>query len=217
MEVRFARLVLTVTAFATIAFTQVAPAQTIVWSQLPDYDPPYAPGSVVTTQRCADDIQFDAEQSITGLNWWGGTYNGDLVDTFRVRFYEDASGLPGTVLFEEDVMPTSALTGEILPGDPGPDEYLFSADLLQTFVAEASTTYWVEVAGYYVEGEHGAFGWSSSNSALGDGNDVGVFWSHSQETWNTGLPDRALQLTIPEPGSLALLIFAAPTLLRRRR
>ncbi|MCH7814417.1 MAG: hypothetical protein IID40_10405, partial [Planctomycetes bacterium] len=60
----------------------------VVWFQ-PHVEPPEAQGSNWNTQNIADDVEFDSETSITSLRWWGGTFSGTDVQTFRVRFYAD--------------------------------------------------------------------------------------------------------------------------------
>ncbi|HUU82782.1 MAG TPA: hypothetical protein VM243_04680 [Phycisphaerae bacterium] len=166
-----------------------------VWSQEHEI-PPNAHGANWNTQNLADDVAFGQEQSITSIRWWGGTYNGPLVETFRVQFYEDSDGLPGIVAYEQNVTPgSSTLTGENIPGDV--PEYVFEADLPSAFTAGAGATYWFEVVGYNTEG-HGVFGWSTSATppAL-NGNNAAAFRTMPTNPWRTdpSVGDRAFVLT----------------------
>jgi hypothetical protein len=173
-----------------------------VWSQLPDDANPASPAantSLDITERAVDNIEFLADQDISGIRWWGGWCGAGAptIEEFRVRFYDSitAGGSTSNVIYEETVMPVSVTaTGATLPC--GAAEEVFEADLPLVFPASANTTYWVEVVGIF--GDGGVFNITNASSASGmaepDGDGDSLHWSFGFSQWLTDFPDRAFEL-----------------------
>ena len=114
-----------------------------------DADLEAGPSGIV--QRVADTFVLPVDAVVTGFNWWGG-YSDDIgapaADDFRIKIYADASGLPGTLLYDEHIgnNRTRWLTDRIITSGSGNvPEYAYLASLTESFAAEAGVTYWFSI------------------------------------------------------------------------
>ena len=64
----------------------------------------------------------------------------DNGSSVHIKILDDASGIPGTYLYQEDQTPSSWTL-------ESPDIYRIHCQLTTPFVAQANTTYWIGVAG----------------------------------------------------------------------
>ncbi len=169
------------------------------------------------------------ETTITGINWWGGCYppvggTCDPATKFEIEILSDSSGTPGIPL---DVAPVvsgnQTLTGKLIGGSSGWDEYAYSASVGPWTNLSANTTYWLDILETSHEfGDSTTWGWETTSSAPPgatleqQNSDTGVW---------TSLPEQlAFQIigsptpTVPEPGFFGLVggALGALALLRRR-
>jgi hypothetical protein len=134
-------------------------------------------------------------------------------ETIRVRFYADATGLPGDVLYEESfVNPPRSWTGMYVALSPLRKEYLFDLSLASCFQVEAGVGYWLEVA--QIGDINSLFRWEHSNTAGGFAVQfpLGTPWRLSANP-----SQLAYELWTPEPCSGALLSLGLALCLRHRR
>lgn len=81
-------------------------------------------GNEMTAWIQSEDFVLATGQTVTGINFWsiedpGGTFSGTL--TYLI--YDDAGGLPGSVLFQGELVPTRTGTGRVALGFY--DEYYY--------------------------------------------------------------------------------------------
>lgn len=133
----------------------------------------------------ADDFS-GLSSAIDSLNWWGIDfyYDGsawsactktDLV--FDVIFYQDGSGMPGTIQHQEVVTATRIATTELFAGAP---VYKYSADLA-TPVSMASG--WVSIVGHADTSGACWFLWNSSTTPPTNGSG---YMEYDGSTWAAG-------------------------------
>lgn len=109
--------------------------------------------------RVADDFKIVTGTSITSICWYGFYFNynstigctpsgGDSADSWKVTFYNDASGLPGTVIGSPQ---TLGVVGKV---DTGVDitylaranrRYQYTATLPNAVAVTPGTCYWIEI------------------------------------------------------------------------
>lgn len=100
----------------------------------------------------ADNFMLDADAQITDVHWYG-FYEVPLnpLDTsvdFRLRFYADASGLPGTLLYDQLVAAAVANSTMAVTGGSFVDSmiYEFTADPIDPLSVNAGETLWISLA-----------------------------------------------------------------------
>ncbi|MBD3348936.1 MAG: hypothetical protein GF400_07050 [Candidatus Eisenbacteria bacterium] len=148
--------------------TEWQPAKEVVvkWSQLPDLE-----GNAVSSEWCddialitdmADDFYCEDGNPIVALEWWAteyncGTYGPPIpIDYFIVRFYADAGGSPGGLLYEEQV---DTWTEEYTAGGDMYSEFHYSADLPVAFLQQAANTYWLQIQAHHTRTDYCQWGW----------------------------------------------------------
>ena len=174
--------------------------------------------------RIADDFAFSTPQTIRQITWWG-CYGGDDFPThppigddyMRIRIYDPRpeDELPGNILYEQTLInPSRVATGNIIdiPGDP--PEYRYQSDLATPFVAEAGSTYWLEIAQLGISDS--LFRWETTDTGSENDstsiNDIYLDWTPSP-----GIAF-AFQLSdTPEPHAIVLLGLGFLAIARIRR
>jgi hypothetical protein len=135
-----------------------------------------------------------------------------LTETIRIRFYDDAGGLPGTVLWEEPFAnPPRLATGFGIATGPGPPEFRYQVDFQHCFAPTVGAPYWIEIAQL---GDLGSrFRWENSNTPgeFAVQFPIGTPWHLAAST-----AQMAYELRTPEPCSGALLLLGLVSCLRRR-
>ncbi|MFO0974611.1 MAG: hypothetical protein U1A27_14395 [Phycisphaerae bacterium] len=199
-----------------------ARGQLTLYQQLPDRNFGQASDTLfrsdsgpITASQVADDFAIPAGGSVCGVNWWG-FYGGSFVqfdppppagdETMRVRFYENAAGLPGAVLAEHTLLnPTRQWTGQMLMFDsPFRREYLYRAALPSCFAAAAGVTYWFEVV--QVGDVNSYFRWETAPPG---NNRFAVLFPPGTPWRISGQPDDfAFRLLTPEPTGGFLMLLA---------
>jgi hypothetical protein len=144
--------------------------------------------------RTADNFTLARATTITDVHWWGfqSSFVSPFNDNFTFTFYADSAGTPGSVLLAT----SGSLTMSPIPAS---SVIFYSSDLSAPFSAAASATYWLSI---FDSGSGASWLWLQAN-ASGDGALQGFVGGGFPTTRNLG--DRALQLTAPEPATLALL------------
>jgi hypothetical protein len=117
------------------------------WSEPPDPD-----GTVGTSEimiemdfesELVNDFVLDTANGISDVMWWGFYWHyapGDpLVDSFNLRFYEDAGGLPGEIL-AEFIIDHNCDETYVFESSLGTPAYEYHAPVV--FGAMADETYW---------------------------------------------------------------------------
>lgn len=167
--------------------------------------------------------RFPGPQLPTCRTAWWSFYGSSLAqqvepppvnETIRIRFYDDASGLPGSVLWEEQFAnPTRQATGFSIATGPGPAEFKYQVDFVNCFTPAAGTAVWIEIA--QLGALNSRFRWENSNTP---GEYAVQFPIGSPWHLTTGSGQMAYELRTPEPCSGALLgLGFAYCLLRRAR
>jgi len=213
--------ILLLAVFALMAFTG---AQASVYSQAlnlnNDGGPFSSPG-----QQIADAFQLSSAASLSTLDWYGDNFANAFPSTvaFTINLYADAGGIPANSPFSsQSVTATAVDTGmsELDCCSPFAEIFLFNATLPSAVALSANTTYWLSILD--VSGSPNVFRWANGTTTwAGDFNNACC----APGSWiNIGPPrDQAAYdlnpVTVPEPGSLALLgsgVVAAAGMLRRK-
>jgi PEP-CTERM motif len=172
-----------------------------------------------------DDFSLSKTSNVTSASWngfiWDTSGNDAGIQSgafWYVYFFSDASGVPGTNIYQQVVTPTMThLASDTFDGQPV-EVYNFSATLPVDFTADANKTYWF-VPLLVQPNFSPLFSWSPSTVVV-DGSSI-------QEPipsggYNVKLGDRAFSLSgsaVPEPLTLSLFGagLAGAAALRRRK
>jgi hypothetical protein len=135
-------------------------------------------------------------------------------ETLRVRFYDEAAGLPGSELLSQTFdNPPRIFTGFTVSGDPRRREYRYEFHLSPCLAAAPGTAYWVEIS--QISDPDSIFRWEGSNTPgqYAVQFPIGAPWQVV-----TGSGQIAYELWTPEPTSLFLAgAGVLGAVLRRRR
>ncbi len=172
-------------------------------------------------QLVADKFILNTDLPVCRILWWGA-YGSSLdqvpepaptTETMRIRFMEDAGGLPGQVLDNFVIVnPLRQATGFSIATGPGPPEYRYTAELSSCLAPQTGVAYWLEIAQF--GDQTSRFRWEASNT----GGEFAVrFPIDTPYRLVGGLGQLAYELRTPEPCSGALMALAAGYLLWRGR
>jgi hypothetical protein len=177
-------------------------------SALVVFDQPFDPGlagafSNSGGQEWQDDFTLPVDAFITGITWFGYYFGSDLVSSeasinFRLRFFDDDSGLPGVVIYDSTASAQVQTTGQQVESglSTGQMIYQYVYDGLPQIPILAGEKAWVSVAEYdRLTEDIGATQWLWCYSTLGPG---GAWDNAFTLEDNTTDP-------IPEPGTILLL------------
>jgi len=120
----------------------------------------------------ADDFTLTNSSRLESIAWWG-FYSSTVDGTFDVALYEDASGLPGTVIFSETgVSPTITNTGDDWSGF---DVYLheFALDSADYLLLDSGSSYWLSL--HRVGGTASTY-WLCDSGGLSAASNNGTSW-----------------------------------------
>lgn len=175
-------------------------------------------------QQLADDFTFSAAgpttiRRVSWLGFYGSSFESPpppppQTETFRIRFYLPrlADGLPGNVFFEDTIAdPARTPTGQIIGVGAGPPEFSYQVDLATPLSLQPDTPYWIEIV--QLGGLDSHFRWE--NAFVDQSGHA--FKNSAFPDWQLVAPgDLAFSLsTIPEPQTLALIIFGVAMLSRK--
>jgi len=145
-------------------------------TQAPDHDELYdsdaTAGPQGIVQLIANDFALTQPERITGLRWWGGySYDPGVpsTDDFTIRIFGEANGLPGQLLYQEQVGAdvNRTATGHTIHSAIGDfDEFAYRAALASPFDAQPGVTYWLVISNN-TAGHPAVWGWEESNEGSG--------------------------------------------------
>ena len=132
-------------------------------------------GYQYSSQEMADDFSLAAAATINVVNWQGSYYVTDVVgnESFTVRFYTDAFGLPSASPFVSQVVSVNVIdSGADLIGK---NLYNYSANIV-TVALDAGVTYWLSI---YSNESPTNYAWANSADGSIDGvvRFAGLEWS----------------------------------------
>jgi hypothetical protein len=204
-----------ITCLCTVAYS--AQSQNILWDQGPTQGTPYANAwSSDSSQNFAEKVQFTSETLVAGFTQYASTA-GPSGDIFRVRFWADDGGRPGTVLQDFTAPVTSSRNiGTINYTFNGNwTTYALNIDFAPV-ILDANTLYWV---GAYSLGGNTTTSSIVYSGALGDL----TMFNVPEDSFTSDTRDYMFQLrgAVPAPSALAtLLVGVVPgvgMLLRRHK
>jgi hypothetical protein len=173
----------------------------------------------------AMNFTLSSNETLTGVNWWGGCYPSTTCGSspsFQITIYSNSAGFPGSALDTASVGGgTQTATGNLIGGAMGWDEYSYTAGV-SAFALTGGTEYWLQIQETAAE-PAGTWGWETTSSAPAGSQLVGV----DSDGIPIDLPeDLAFQLLgspttapVPEPFTLSLFGagLAGAAALRRRK
>lgn len=197
-------------AGATLAI--LAPFQAaqagVIFSQAADFPS----GSVFASQNDTnslgnyatvyDNFSFSSDNLVDGVDWVGGYFSGApaAISSFALSIFGNNAGQPGSLLFSETI---TGNAGETFIGtdNNGTPTYSYSANLTNTFLAQAGATYWLAIVPSL--GFPPQWGWYISSQ--GDGVSYQDFFGNRSQL----ATDFAFSLTgerVPEPSAILGLL-----------
>jgi hypothetical protein len=153
----------------------------------------------------ADDFVLGSADTIRSVSWQGanGPAGPFQADAFRILFYADSGGTPGTLLGAFNVGAAFRVSTGTTFGDFGDALYTYEANLGGAgFAAAGGTRYWIAIINDAIDP---VATWSWAGTFVGTAAasfDNGASW--------VGQPDAATNFaldssTVPEPATLSLL------------
>ena len=93
-----------------------------------------------------DNFSFSSDNLVDGVDWVGGYFSGApaAISSFALSIFGNNAGQPGSLLFSETI---TGNAGETFIGtnNDGFPTYSYSANLTNTFLAQAGATYWLAI------------------------------------------------------------------------
>ncbi|CCI12509.1 exported hypothetical protein [Microcystis aeruginosa PCC 9806] len=150
-----------------------------------------------------DNFGFSSDNLVDGINWVGAYFNPPTaapISSFAISIFGNNAGQPGSLLFSETI---TGNAGETLIGtdNNGFSTHSYSANLTNTFLAQAGATYWLAIVPSL--GFPPQWGWYTSSE--GDG----VGYQDFLGTPSQPGTDFAFSLTgqqVPEPSAILGLL-----------
>jgi hypothetical protein len=150
-----------------------------------------------------DNFSFSSDNLVDGIDWVGAYFNPPTagpISSFALSIFDDNAGQPGSLLFSETI---TGNAGETFIGtnNIGRPTYSYSANLTNTFLAQAGETYWLAIVPTI--GFPPQWGWYISSQ--GDG----VSYQDFLESRFQRDRDVAFSLTgerVPEPSAILGLL-----------
>lgn len=197
-------------AAAFSAGSAAAFADTVVYNGgSPDQGGTYYADSAYSASVYISFVLPTGVTAISDAEWWGGCYNSDSSGScgsspsFTISVLSDVAGAPGTVLASYSVGAAGqTATGNTIVGPPPYGEYVYNA-YFPAITLTPGTTYFFEITGTTGADETGEFGVETTSTAPGG---AVAFQSFGGPP---GVIDAelALQLTVPEPSTWAMMLF----------
>lgn len=97
-------------------------------------------------QHFADSFSFNATVSLTGMSLYSGHWWGAVGDTVSIQLFDDAGGVPGTLLSEFNTTIASIDTNGASRSDASELTQKY-ADFGFTMVLPANATFWIGMSG----------------------------------------------------------------------
>ena len=149
-----------------------------------------------------DNFSFSSDNLVDGVDWVGGYFSGApaAISSFALSIFGNNAGQPGSLLFSETI---TGNAGETFIGtdNNGSPTYSYSANLTNTFLAQAGATYWLAIVPSL--GFPPQWGWYTSSQ--GDGVSYQDFLGSRSQLGR----DFAFSLTgqqVPEPSAILGLL-----------
>jgi hypothetical protein len=149
-----------------------------------------------------DNFSFSSDNLVDGIDWVGVYFNGApaAISSFALSIFGNNAGQPGSLLFSETI---TGNAGETFIGtaNNGAPTYSYSANLTNTFLAQAGETYWLAIVPTI--GFPPQWGWYTSSQ--GDGVSYQDFFGSRSQPGT----DLAFSLTgerVPEPSAILGLL-----------
>jgi hypothetical protein len=157
-----------------------------------------------TSALLADRFLLSQSAAVCSVRWWG-FYGGTGVldpgppssESFRIRFFDDIAGLPGSSLYEAVLdNPARSWTGSLIGIQAARKEYFYQGTLPQCLVPAPGSTNWIEIA--QLDDINSRFRWENSNTLDGFAVQfpIGTPWRLSSNP-----SQLAYELWTPEPCS----------------
>jgi hypothetical protein len=150
-----------------------------------------------------DNFSFSSDNLVDGVDWVGSYFNPPTaapISSFALSIFGNNAGQPGSLLFSETI---TGNAGETFIGtdNNGFPVYSYSANLTNTFLAQAGATYWLAIVPSL--GFPPQWGWYTSSE--GDGVSYQDFFGSRSQLGT----DFAFSLTgqqVPEPSAILGLL-----------
>ena len=147
---------------ASLGFVTLAHAQQVLYEQPSSGTPAWSSQDARNLNglgwfsEAADDFTAQAGWSVTRLQWFGSYATPDTdrgnTEGFTVRFYEDNGGLPGTRIYEQDILMSDVTETFLSIWTSNFAYYGYEADLPVSFDVPDAGEYWVSIVAILARG-----------------------------------------------------------------
>lgn len=224
MSFIIARRLATVATLLGLALTASPSRADIIVDHSPPGTTGYYSDVAIPAQIIADNFTLATAAAPDSITFWGGYVSGNVPlnpDLFSLAFYDNAGGLPGTLISSFSIAPSRALAGGKLVGVS--DTYLYTAGFAS--VNLVAGTYWVSVVNDSSASPANGWVWASSANPYDGVVAISHDSSRTPTNWFNSGSDMAFTLSasrsVPEPSSMVLAglggLFAMAYRIRRRR